>query len=390
MQPWAPEMHSKAQKGFITKAELSCRIEYVRGTSHKAAEYSLFLIVYFFSKASLLSELLGVQSGENANGDLQKCKMCSWFWARRAFKPIQMRSRPSTSRHGADKSAALWEKKRWWSWWRCWWWWTWMDVWLAIAGLALQVWHHLRNRQIPNHQRLRRSSKWWGGGWHEYGYWWWIIGHRVFVNLSCPGISLCQQKQQKKSFWPDSLVSVLPFPNNCQQLKILLPYKRLLTKWTVRHLQLHHSNSRHSPLASHHRQQDQIMSYYLLPVGWQLKASQQEIEEEDEAFWLRTRNLSLTQRSARHSNVNLESSQCQFPVNFMIIAVNLLVLLLQWAVNSCHPAMGLTCICWHSPFSQILPDITLVLFTNCLILCLLTTPSLCHFSLPPIFFIDGS
>ena len=162
MQPWAPEMHSKAQKGFITKAELSCRLEYVRVTSHKAAEYSLFLIVYFFSKASLLSELLGVQSGENENGDLQKCKMCSWFWARRAFKPIQMRSRPSTSRHGADKSAALWEKKRWWSWWRCWWWWTWMDVWLAIAGLALQVWHHLRNRQIPNHQRLRRSRKWWG------------------------------------------------------------------------------------------------------------------------------------------------------------------------------------------------------------------------------------
>ena len=32
------------------------------------------------------------------------------------------------------------------------------------------------------------------------------------------------------------------------------------------------------------------------------------------------------------------------------------------------------------------PDITLVLFTNCLILCLSTTPSLCHFSLPPIFF----
>ena len=77
MHPWAPEMHSKAQKGFITKAELSCRIEYVQGTSHKAAEYSLFLIVFFFSKASLLSELLGVQSGENANGDLQKCKMCS-------------------------------------------------------------------------------------------------------------------------------------------------------------------------------------------------------------------------------------------------------------------------------------------------------------------------
>ena len=192
-----------------------------------------------------------------------------------------------------------------------------------------------------------------------------MIECRVFVNLSCPGISLCQQKQQKKSFWPDSLVSVLPFPNNCQQLKILLPYKRLLTKWTVRHLQLHHSNSHRSPLASYHRQHDQIMSYYLLPVEWQLKASQQEIEEEDEAFWLRTRNLSLTQRSARHSNVNLESSQCQFPVNFMIIAVNLLILLLQWAVNSCHPAMGLTCICWHSPFSQILPDITLVLFTNC-------------------------
>ena len=101
--------------------------------------------------------------------------------------------------------------------------------------------------------------------------WTLMIDNRTqsFCQFVLPGISLCQQKQQKKSFWPDSLVLVLPFPNNCQQLKILLPYKRLLTKCTVRHLQLHHSNSRHSPLASYHRQHDQMLK--VAPLLRQMK-----------------------------------------------------------------------------------------------------------------------